>query len=741
MRHIALLSLSLLAAAPMARGTAQDPQPSRVLPAAPSGSAFRLPRAGEQPLVDVRTDGRIFVGAEDYKAGFDRRGATFVPFLGSQAPHDWPVTLHAKRVTVGGKELACTEADPVRREGAVDFPRGGLVERYLLRGDGLEQTFGFETLPQRGEIVVSVGVETQMEVEPAGDGHRFRCADGSFEYGAATAIDAVGNAVAARTRWTGEAMEITVPETFVAQAVLPLWIDPLVYSVHSLPTATRELRTPDIAWDASADRGTVCWERVFSATDRDVYVAFCSPVMVQIGATQVIDLSTNDWHGARVAANEEADVSLVVVQADPVGGGASSIQGCRISGVNDPVVGAAFQIAANAINPCVGGTRHDIFSVGFLVAYEYLFSATDHDIHAQSVTAAGSLNGSFVVIDGSTLFEERPEISTSCGDGPLNSAAWAIVHRRRTGPSSGGMLVTYFGATTGVRVINGTKNFAIQSPVPLDDLSWAVSSPTADSLGRTHMFAMQLPGVGSSKELRQLLLSSTGTIEAVVTSHRVYDYGKLDIDSDGCRFALAYETLDHSTAAPLGIQLETFAHTASGITSQDLVVLPNTANQHRAPRLAAKRDGVDSQYGVVWAEMPAASTWQIAMGTYSGVQAGPVFSLRPTGCGPTPISWSASIGTFLGGTLTLDASQNNNGFIGWFAGLPANVPLGICPGCTLGTDLMLVLSGDLQQIHVPCDGNLVGGSLSFQPFMVSLPGPGLCLSNITLGHTLDITIR
>ncbi len=741
MRSFTLLSLSLLAAAPTARGLAQDPQPSRVLPAAANAGSFRLPGAGEAPLVEVRADGTIWAGAESYKAGFDRRGATFVPFLGSDAAHDWPATFRATRVTVGGKDLACAEASPVRVEGAVQFARGGVIERYLLRGEGLEQTFGFETLPERGEIVVTVGVDTQLEVAAFGDGHRFTGPNGGLEYGAATAIDALGKSLPLQTRWTGHGFEITVPESFAAAAALPLWIDPFVYASHSYGSSPRELRTPDIAWDTTLNRGAICWERVFSATDRDVYVSFCETVMTQIGTVQIIDFSTDDWHGPRIAGLEDPDVRLVVAQVEAASGAPSAVFARRVTGTNDPVVDPVFLVAANAMNPDVGGSRVQFDAVPFLVVFERIFSASDHDIVAQRVDSGGALLGTTILIDNSTAFEERPEISKTFGDGSSAVSAWAIAYRRRTASNTGDMYVSFCNPQGAVRTVNNNHSFRVQSAVALGDLTWAISSPTRPTLGSSQLFAMQLQNPGGGIQLRFMLISSTGTILAATTrTSFIYDFGRLDVDSDGCRFAMAYETLDLSTAAPIEARVETFALTGNVLSSQDLASLPAAQNLHRAPRLAAKKDGIDSQYAVVWAETPAASTWQITGITYAGHRAGNLLSIRSTACGPTYVYATLNVGSYLGGQVSLDASQGNNGFVGWFAGLPANTPLPICPGCTLGTDMMVVLSGATHIFSVPCDGNLVGGVIAFQPFLVALPLPGLCLGNIALGDSFDVAI-
>ncbi len=741
MNQVVVLSFALVAALPLAKAGAQDrlaaPAPSAPL----ADASFRLPGAGERPLIDERSDGTIWVGAETYKAGFDRSGARFVPFLGSQAQRNWPAAFRGKRVTLGGKELPCLDAAPRLVGDAVEFARGGMIERYVLRGDGLEQTFGFESLAERAEIVVTVGAETEHEVMPFGDGHRFSCPDGSFEYGRATAIDAAGRQLALTTRWTGQGFEISVPASFVAEASLPLWIDPLIYTTYFFASSSRELRTPDIAWDTSASRGTICWERVFSATDRDVYAGICDGAMGPVGSVLTVDISTDDWRGPRIAGNELADQALVVAEVVPVGSSASVVRGRTVTGFASPVVGAEFLIANNAGNPDVGGVRELTAAAPYLVAYEYHFSAIDHDIYGQLVNTDGTLAGGSIGIDTSSGFEERPESSKSCGNGSASSAAWGIAYRRRTAQDSGEIRAAYYGPVSGLRSINGQSSVAVQAQVPLGDLTWAISSPTDEALGRQHLVAMQVPGVGSSLELRYILLSSTGNAQAATTSHRTFDFGRLDVDSDGCRFALVYEKLDHSTAAPLGAELITLAQVGSSMDVQDLVGLPNTQNQHRAPRLAARVDNAAAYYGVVWAELPSAGSWRVAMRTYSGVQDGPILGSRATSCGTPQVSASILLGPYLGGYITLQASPSANGAVGWFVGLPANTALPFCPGCTLGTDLMLVLSGPVHTIDVPCDGRLVGGTIAFQSFLVGLPAPGLCLGNIVLGTTTDITIR
>ena len=63
---------------------------------------------------------------------------------------------------------------------------------------------------------------------------------------------------------------------------------------------------------------------------------------------------------------------------------------------------------------------------GFVIADEFAFSATDHDIYAVRYTAAGVQNGAIIPVNTSTSFDEFPSVAG------LADGGFAIAHDRST---------------------------------------------------------------------------------------------------------------------------------------------------------------------------------------------------------------------------------------------------------------------------------------------------------------------
>src|SRR6185436_3805320 len=80
---------------------------------------------------DAPGDGATWVRGAAYKARFDATGATYCPWLGSDAPHTIEIALSPDRVSVGGIDLAFERKASVAREGErVALDRGAFVEAY-----------------------------------------------------------------------------------------------------------------------------------------------------------------------------------------------------------------------------------------------------------------------------------------------------------------------------------------------------------------------------------------------------------------------------------------------------------------------------------------------------------------------------------------------------------------------------------------------------------------------------------
>src|SRR6185503_7504666 len=147
-----------------------------------------------------------------------------------------------------------------------EIDRGAFVERYDLALDSLEQTFTFASLPRRGELVLRIPVASELPAFETAAGLEFRGERGSVSYSRAVAIDAHGARSTASTRVEDGAIVIRVDESFLANAALPLVIDPVVSNLW-FDSTTEDHRNPDVAWDPLEGVWLAVYQETFSATD------------------------------------------------------------------------------------------------------------------------------------------------------------------------------------------------------------------------------------------------------------------------------------------------------------------------------------------------------------------------------------------------------------------------------------------------------------------------------------------
>ena len=223
----------------------------------------------------------VSVGAT-WKATYAEDGMTFTPALGKEAPHTRQLTYRFRSVEVGGSALSgLAHGVPATLEdGAVVYHRGaGLTEVYEARQGGLEQSFLLETLPGRsGDLVVRGELATDLVAEApamAGESLRFRePGRASVSVDKVVAVDADGDRVEGSLRFAGSELEIVIPAAFVAQADLPLLVDPLFGVEYEGTDGSFEADQVDIAFGASFfDEYAIVFCRYFSATDPDIYAA------------------------------------------------------------------------------------------------------------------------------------------------------------------------------------------------------------------------------------------------------------------------------------------------------------------------------------------------------------------------------------------------------------------------------------------------------------------------------------
>lgn len=238
---------------------------------APAGAPQTLPLTHSIDRVHVvPSRGGLTARGRTYKAGFDGRGATYVPFMGSDTPRDWPVRFELREVSAGESALRLLEgATPVHAHGAIEWDRGPVLERYLPELESLEQTF---VLAERVEGPLTLQVRAMSDMVPGaeGDGLRFDAGGRGVTLSGAFAVDADGRRTGVAMTVTEDGYRIDVPAALVADSAFPLTIDPIIrtFGVDDFDVM---LTNPSVAHDETSDAFYFVYEEQFSVQSSDVY--------------------------------------------------------------------------------------------------------------------------------------------------------------------------------------------------------------------------------------------------------------------------------------------------------------------------------------------------------------------------------------------------------------------------------------------------------------------------------------
>ncbi len=387
---------------------------------------------------DAPGDGALWAHGETYKASADGARFTYIPFFGSKAPRNFPVSFALESVSVGGEALALSVSGvPQRSDDRVLVDRGGATELYDLDPLGAKQEFVFETLPRGGELALRLAVTSELSPRSGVNGIEFANELGFVRYGKATAFDAAGRSIELESVWNDGAIEMRVPASFVASARLPLSIDPVI-STFSVDASTTDEQSSDIAYDAATNTYLTCWERVYSATDHDIWAQeHDSSGAIVSGTTLTIDFTTNWWAHPRVATNALSTQFLVVAAVGDPSGAVRTIWGRERESEAPYTHSAQFQISevgafGDQLDPDVGGDPVLVGPTYYCVAWTRVYSSSDRDVHARLVTSSGTLLGtSTVYIDNSGLtYDINPTVSKSDGPAPFNLQEWNLSWER-----------------------------------------------------------------------------------------------------------------------------------------------------------------------------------------------------------------------------------------------------------------------------------------------------------------------
>lgn len=430
-----MITTTLLTALAAASAPAQDSSlaqlPDAVTPA-------RLTALSHELLLDEPGDGTTWARGRNWKASFGPEGLTYIPFFGSDAPQNYPIEFDLNSVTLDGESLTLSERTRSRTGREVTLERGALREIYHAKRETLEQTFVFDRLPSRGELILDLDVTTELTMHREGRGFSFSNSLGSVQYGAATVLDSTGRSLRLVQSMTKNGFRIVVPADFVASAVLPLTVDPILSS-HPIENDTRRQVDVDVAYEGNNSTYQIVFSEIQSALDYDVIVVnFNAPLEILFPASS-IDLTSATWRQPRNASCYFAQEFLcIAVVGNTIGQrrvhGRTRHAGTSIRGPQFPISGFGGEAAD------VGGNGGDFStSFDFMVVWQEADAFNqDSNIVAQAVTDGSTLTGNPIQIDPDVSDLDRvPAISKSSGrpNQPAVDHEYMIVWERENSPS------------------------------------------------------------------------------------------------------------------------------------------------------------------------------------------------------------------------------------------------------------------------------------------------------------------
>ncbi|MBK7642294.1 MAG: hypothetical protein IPJ19_04480 [Planctomycetes bacterium] len=501
---------------------------------------------------DASNAGTLWARAEGYKASFDASGATYIPFLGSDAPQNYPVHFRLSSIRAGGEALGFdAEALPVRQGESVVYERGLLREVYQMSADGVEQTFVFDQHAFSGDLVVRLALDSELSPGSDAQGLVFGNELGGMRYSSAVTFDAHGTRAAAPTSWKDGEIEIVVPASTLASAHGALTIDPFLGNYAITGTSADDL-SPDVAWDETSQRQMVVLERIFSATDHDVYWFLLDVNGGATGFSDYLDFTSTNVAHPRVANNGLANNFLCVTQHGLVAGASRDIYGRLVT--NAGTMGSPFLIqnsGSDLLNPVVGGDNLLVGPTYYFVAFELDFASGDRDIYGRLIASDGTLMGStMVTIENSGgTFDQEPVISKTDGGAPSSGQDWTIVWSRTTG------LIGFdlFGARVHWDGVITNPTFPIDTTSAIT-FSPSVSSPLDDATRTVLLSYTRALTLGSDPTIVVRALGGVSTIDAIDLVDAVGGLtGQMQLqsacDSDGRDFTVAWTELSGSSTS------------------------------------------------------------------------------------------------------------------------------------------------------------------------------------------------
>ena len=223
------------------------------------------------------------------------------------------VAYRLSEVRAGEAVIAVGNAgrSPVARTGdrTVSYLHGDVEERYRLDSDVLEQEFVIRTLPSsRGAITVTGRISTNLTAPADASGgaalsftHQGR---EMLSFSKAVAIDASGRTLPLEMVYAGDRLSITIPAAWVAEASLPITLDPVIGAPITVDSSLQSAnyQVSDISFNAARHTWLVIWNEWAGSTfGNNVYGQIVDSAGNLVGGQLQIGAAAVDEWGATVS--------------------------------------------------------------------------------------------------------------------------------------------------------------------------------------------------------------------------------------------------------------------------------------------------------------------------------------------------------------------------------------------------------------------------------------------------------
>ncbi|QDV04709.1 hypothetical protein Poly30_02020 [Planctomycetes bacterium Poly30] len=373
----------------------------------------------------------LWVRGRTYKARISESGFTYIPFLGSKAPRNYPASFRLASASVEGRALDLTAQAEVRREGdRMILDRGPVDVLYDMALESVEQSFALDATGLSTDLMLDLDFTTDLAVKTLGGGFAFEGPMGGIHYSAAVVFDGAGRSANVPATLVDGRIRLTVPAEFLAIANGPILVDP-VFATYAIDQYDGDQENVDAAYSIVNDAFTYVYEDYFSGADADVYSTTIDSSGAFLSA-RYVDSSAESVEDPHIATLASANAQLIVAVRHHPSTGFHDVVGRILyqpaGGLSAELTIAAGNADADPGAPDVGGQFAAAGTQFCVVWHNFYTSSQEADPLVAMVDTSGvisTISSLEITFDRS---ETSVEISESTGD-PATVNRWNIVYR------------------------------------------------------------------------------------------------------------------------------------------------------------------------------------------------------------------------------------------------------------------------------------------------------------------------